>query len=729
MSVPTPLRCSLFFAFLLALFLNTMARGETTPSTRVSILAFKAVADGQTINTVAIQAAIDQVAAQGGGTVVVPEGVFVSGALFLKPKVNLHLEKGAVLQCSTDMKNFPEQRTRIEGHIEEHFNPALINANGCDGLQITGEGTLDGAGRPIWDLFWKLRGEAPNRRDFRNVSVPRARLALIENSKNVVIDGITFKDSQFWNLHLYRCQSVRVQNARFQVPDDYKHAPSTDGIDIDSSQNITINGCSFSVTDDCIAAKGSKGPFAQEDKDSPAVEGVHVSNCTFKRGGAVISLGSEASTVRNVLVENCEVSGTMPVLNCKLRPDTPQTYENIELKNLTLDSADGTLLRIAPWLQYFDLKGQPRPKSTVRAITIANIKGRTGTLAFIKPNAGQTMISDITLRDINLDVRETKSEIADSVENLRFEHVVLNGKPALQPLPPATLSNVAYGSHPRQVLDFWQAASDKPTPLVFYIHGGGWVHGDKQDPGLRHIRKYLAAGISVVSINYRYTSMAQAEGVKPPVEWPMHDAARALQFVRSKAAEWNIDKQRIGVSGGSAVACTSLWLAFHADLADASSKDPVSRESTRPFCAAVHVPQTSLDPLQMKEWTPNSRYGGHAFGFSYPEDTAKRESSFATFLAHRDEVLPWIKEYSPYEQATADASPVYMIFDAPPGLGQPQKDPTHTSNFGVKLKEKLDALHVECELVYPGEPDVKHAGMEEYLIDMLKSRAVAKPAN
>lgn len=261
----------------------------------VSITRFGAVADDSTINTKAIQAAIDHLAARGGGTVLVPQGVFVSRAVFLKPKVNLHLQKGAVLKCSTDMANFPVQRTRIEGHFEEKFNPALINAKGCDGLRITGEGTLDGAGRPICDLFWKLRNAAPDRNNFPNVSVPRARLALIESSRGVTIKGITFKDSQFWNLHLYRCEDVLVRQARFEVPDDYKQAPSTDGIDLDSCRNVTIDGCHFSVTDDCIAAKGSKGPHAMEDRDSPPVEHVRVRNCVYKRGGGVLTLGSEAT--------------------------------------------------------------------------------------------------------------------------------------------------------------------------------------------------------------------------------------------------------------------------------------------------------------------------------------------------------------------------------------------------------------------------------------------------
>ncbi|HEY2572965.1 MAG TPA: alpha/beta hydrolase [Verrucomicrobiaceae bacterium] len=281
-----------------------------------------------------------------------------------------------------------------------------------------------------------------------------------------------------------------------------------------------------------------------------------------------------------------------------------------------------------------------------------------------------------------------------------------------------TLENVPYGTHERQVLDFYKAKSAKPAPLLFFIHGGGWVTGDKKNPA--GLSECLAAGISVVSINYRYSWQAQLAGVKPPVEAPLHDAARALQFVRSKAKEWNIDKARIGASGGSAGACSSIWLAFHKDMADPKSKDPIARESTRLWCAAVNGAQTSLDPKELKEWTPNSRYGGHAFGFMDPNDLKSRDKNFAEFLAHREEVLPWIKEYSPIEHVTADDPPVYLIYNAPPALGQDQKDPTHTANYGVKLQEKCRSVGVPCELVYPGAPDVKHPSITSYLIADLK---------
>jgi len=290
--------------------------------------------------------------------------------------------------------------------------------------------------------------------------------------------------------------------------------------------------------------------------------------------------------------------------------------------------------------------------------------------------------------------------------------------PPTAPAGPApTKANVAYGTHERQVLDFYQAKSAKPTPLVFHIHGGGWTAGDKGKVG--NIQPYLDAGISVVSINYRYSWQAQLEGIKPPVKAPLEDAARALQFVRSKAKEWNIDKQRIGATGGSAGACSSLWLAMHPDIAAPNSKDPVARESTRLWCAAVSAAQTSLDPKQLQEWTPNSRYGGHAFGFMDPNNVKSRDTQFAEFLAAREEMLPWIKEYSPIEHATKDDPPIYMIYTTPPAIGEPQKDPTHTSNYGVKLQETLQLIGVPCELVYPGAPDVKHPTNQAFLLNML----------
>ncbi len=293
-------------------------------------------------------------------------------------------------------------------------------------------------------------------------------------------------------------------------------------------------------------------------------------------------------------------------------------------------------------------------------------------------------------------------------------------KPAAPAIKP-TIADVAYGTDPDQKLDFYKVESSAPTPLMFFIHGGGWVAGTKNS--VSGLKEVLAAGISVVSVEYRFVQKAIHAGVKPPVEWPLHDAARALQFVKSKAAEWNIDKNRIGACGGSAGACSSLWLAFHDDLADPKSSDPVARESTRIYCAAVIGAQTSLDPKQLKEWTPNSRYGGHAFGFfPNPDDNKTRDTDFANFLAHREDVLPWIKEYSPIELVNAGDSAVYLTYTDTPELGKEKKDPTHTSNYGVHLQEKCKASGVDCEFYYPNAPDEPHKSAHEYLIDKLKAK-------
>ncbi len=272
---------------------------------------------------------------------------------------------------------------------------------------------------------------------------------------------------------------------------------------------------------------------------------------------------------------------------------------------------------------------------------------------------------------------------------------------------PKEFLNVPYGTHPRQVLDFYQAKSDKPTPVVFYIHGGGWRNGDKKT----NPKPFLAKGISVAAINYRYVQQGVEEMVVPPVKAPLEDAARALQFVRSKAKEWNIDKTRIGATGGSAGGCSSLWLAFHDDMAEPTSKDPVARESTRLYCAAVNAAQTSLDPKELREWMPNYGYGAHAFGLP----------NFQSLIDNREKVLKWIKEYSPIELVTKDDPPIALFYtgDKDVKVGDSPKDPTHSVILGMKLEERLKATGVEVILVYPGRPSEKYKNSTDYLIDRL----------
>jgi acetyl esterase/lipase len=266
---------------------------------------------------------------------------------------------------------------------------------------------------------------------------------------------------------------------------------------------------------------------------------------------------------------------------------------------------------------------------------------------------------------------------------------------------------VAYGKHERQVLDFYQAKSDRPAPVVLYIHGGGWRSGDKKiNP-----KPFLDKGISVAAITYRFTKHGEEEKVVPPVKAPLEDAARALQFLRSKAKEWNIDKKRIAATGGSAGGCSSLWLALHDDMADPKSEDPIARESTRLYCAAVNGAQTSLDPKQLLEWMPNYTYGAHAFGMK----------SLKEVLKSRDKVLPWIKEYSPIEHASKDDPPIGLFYGGEKDVkkGDSPKDPTHSALLGMILEERLKELGVEVDLVYPGRPSAKYKSSTDYLIQKL----------
>lgn len=266
--------------------------------------------------------------------------------------------------------------------------------------------------------------------------------------------------------------------------------------------------------------------------------------------------------------------------------------------------------------------------------------------------------------------------------------------------------NVPYGDHPRQVLDFYPADSDQPTPVVFYIHGGGWRGGDKKT----NPNPFLEQGISVVAINYRYTQNGVEDKVEPPVKAPLSDAARALQFVRSKAEEWNLDKERIGATGGSAGACSSLWLAFHDDLADPDSDDPIARESTRLYCAAVNGAQVSLDPKELREWMPNYGYGAHAFGLP----------NFQSLIEKREDVLEWIHEYSPIEHVSDDDPPIGLFYGGEvPVVGSSPKDPTHSGIMGVKLAERLQEKSVDVVLVHPGVKEPKYRNSTEYLIDRL----------
>jgi polygalacturonase len=386
----------------------------------LSITATGAVGDGATLNTAAIQKAIDALAANRGGTLVIPEGEFLSGAIFLKPGVNLYLEKGAVLKGSTNIEDYPELETRIEGHFQVWI-PALVNASNVDHLRISGKGTIAGGGKPFWNEFGIGRRANPN---ITNLAVKRPRNIFIQDSKDVQISGISLRESGFWNLHLFRCTDVLVKKADIRAP---LRSPSTDGIDVDSCQNVAIRGCYISVNDDNIVLKGNKGTSALDDKTIPPVEHIRISGCTFGLGNSALTVGSEATLVRDVIIENCRLTGTNIncVLKLKLRPDTEQHYENITARNIKVQNPTAQLVSIQGWRQFFDLQGKPAPSQLVTNVTLENI---TGTLHDFGRVDGpeKSTVANLALKNVKIELKNP-AVVIRNVKNLKFNNVMING--------------------------------------------------------------------------------------------------------------------------------------------------------------------------------------------------------------------------------------------------------------------------------------------------------------
>ncbi|HEY4246194.1 MAG TPA: glycosyl hydrolase family 28 protein [Lacunisphaera sp.] len=387
------------------------------------ITDFGAVAGNGKLNTSQIQSAINAAAKDGGGVVEIPAGEFRSGSLFLKPGVELYLAEGALLRGSENIEDYPKRLTRIEGHFEP-WRMALVNAQEMKHVRISGPGKLNGSGPVYWAAFWQRRKQNPK---CTNLEVERPRLVFVDRCRDVRIEGVQLEDSGFWNLHLYRCQGVVIQGVRITIPSARPglRGPSTDGIDVDSSQNVTISHCYISTGDDDIALKGSKGPHADQDVDSPPVEKIAVEDCEIGDGNGLITCGSEANTIRDVTIRNCLMSGHATVLTLKLRPDTPQHYENIVIDGIKL-AGGGRILNVAPWMQFFDLEGQPPPSRTVENITIRNVSGSYRAFGRLLGNPGD-VLRNITLENFRVELKEPALQ-QGVVENLVMRQVVVNGE-------------------------------------------------------------------------------------------------------------------------------------------------------------------------------------------------------------------------------------------------------------------------------------------------------------
>ncbi len=279
-----------------------------------------------------------------------------------------------------------------------------------------------------------------------------------------------------------------------------------------------------------------------------------------------------------------------------------------------------------------------------------------------------------------------------------------------QPTP--THIDISYGPDVRNVIDFWKADAAGARPVIIYIHGGAWWTGDKSKKG-PEIQPFLDRGISFATINYRLTS-------EYPLPAPVHDAARAIQFLRSRSAEWMIDERRIALTGPSAGACTSMWLLLHDDMADPDSNDPILRLSTRVCAAAVSVGQTSIDPKVIEGWLGPKVLDHSMIHRAVGEKSI--EDAMRNYDRHRDVYY----EFSPINHVDGQDPPLFMTCSAEMDL--PCREAGHGIHhpvFGVKLKEKSDAAGHECHLLVPGfSSSERYATGNDFLFDKLLSPKV-----
>jgi len=279
----------------------------------------------------------------------------------------------------------------------------------------------------------------------------------------------------------------------------------------------------------------------------------------------------------------------------------------------------------------------------------------------------------------------------------------------------APVPDVAYGDHERQRFDLWPLPdAEKPTPLVVFIHGGGFRGGDKSLAKASTIEACQKAGIAFAVVNYRLSD----SGTYPIM---MHDAARAIQTIRHRAEEWNIDPERIICFGGSAGAGISLWLAFHDDLADPDSDDPIARESTRILAAAALNGQSAYDMHKFREWfgVHNLQVGRGLPPFLGIEDlsefddprirTTMQDASPITHLSEDDTAEVYMFYSRPYTEVTEETDSAVWV---------------HHVLLGLKLQEAMQKLGLKCTVTAPDmQDDLPYESLEDFLIEKATGHA------
>ncbi len=272
---------------------------------------------------------------------------------------------------------------------------------------------------------------------------------------------------------------------------------------------------------------------------------------------------------------------------------------------------------------------------------------------------------------------------------------------------PPTHAGIRFGPDERDLMAVWLADSADPAPAVLCFHPGRFRKLTRPGPVRtappvvrRDLLALVDAGISIVAPCHHGAGWTPFEG-----------AAQALQFVRGRADEWNLDKERIAAMGTSSGACLSLWLAAHADLADPASDDPVARESTGLACAAVNQAVTSVDPRFMADLMPGSAVPGRFLKQFYGLEEAELD-----WLPPETSRL--MEELSPINHVRRGVPPTLLTYDDP--LDAPYG--IHHPSFGVAWRERIEAVGGRCDLVARRRPVAGSRAMSipAFLLDELK---------
>lgn len=364
------------------------------------VLTEHGILDDGRVHTREIQELIDRAAEEERAVIVVPRGCYITGALFFRQNVNLYLMEGAMLRGSDDPSDYPVQKTRIEGESCLYL-PALINADSVDGFVISGSGCIDGNGLRSWKSFWQRRQWNP---ECTNKDEQRARLLFISKSKNVLISGVSLQNSQFWTSHIYKCERVKYIGCRFFAPAGPVKAPSTDAIDIDVCRDVLVKNCYMEVNDDAVVLKGGKGPWADSCPENGSNERIIVEDCEYGFCHGCLVCGSESVHNRNIILRRIKVGCGNNLLWLKMRPDTPQHYEYIEVRDI--DGSIVNFININPWTQFYDLKDRKDiPLSYASNIVMADCNCECEHFFNVDKKDSEYLLSDFYFEGLNIRAR------------------------------------------------------------------------------------------------------------------------------------------------------------------------------------------------------------------------------------------------------------------------------------------------------------------------------------